>query len=89
MRQVALLYLMVWLCGCQTTQSAPKAQMPLTAVWNGRIYLGDPTRHGVARSPLEQPVDCSSAEFSRMVCLSVEDYTALMQYFIQSACVNQ
>lgn len=89
MRWVVLVYFMNILAGCQTLQPAPKQQYPISQIWAGKIYVGDSKRQGVAQSLLSPVVSCTSVDFDRMVCMSLEDYTALMQYFIQSACVNQ
>jgi len=83
------LQLIANLLACQTLQPATPKQTPLSAVWDGRIYLGDSHRLGVAQSLVSPVVGCADPSFDRMVCMSVEDYTALMQYFLQAACVNQ
>lgn len=82
-------YCLMNLLACQTPQTQPKVQAPLTSMWAGKIYVGDSLRLGVAQSKLSPVVGCSDPQFDRMICMGVEDYTALMQYFIQAACVNQ
>lgn len=86
-----IVYLYITACGfsCQTLLPKQKQQIfPITA-WNGKIYVGDSKRLGVSRSPKEDPVLCKDQAFDRMVCMSLEDYTALMQYFLQAACTNE
>lgn len=89
MRWLLCLYLIALFTGCQTLQPAPRQQFPIANIWAGKIYLGDSKRLGVAQSSVSPVIACGSSEFDRIVCMTVEDYTVLMQYFIQAACVNQ
>lgn len=82
-------YFMFVLSGCQTLWPATKTQTPVSQLWNGKIYIGDSRRFGVAQNSKAPVVGCAEPQFDRMICLTVEDYTALMQYFLQAACVNQ
>jgi len=85
MKWVFFLYLSL---GCQTLQPQ-KIQIPIATIWDGKIYVGDSVRLGVARNKVDPVVACSDPAFNRMICMTLEDYTALMQYFIQAACVSQ
>lgn len=86
---LVFLNIILTLPGCQTLQPAPKQPYPVAAIWNGKIYMGDSNRLGVAQSLTAPVIGCREAAFDRLICMSIEDYTALMQYFILSACVNQ
>lgn len=88
-RRLVCLYLSLTLPGCQTLGPTPPKIYPLSYIWNGKIYIGDSKRMGVAQSLTSPAIMCSDPAFDRMACMNVEDYTALMQYFIQAACVNQ
>lgn len=90
LRWIVWLNLSASILGCQTLAplSPTNTKVPLLTLWNGRIYLGDSRRLGVATSLASPVISCSSPEFDKMACMSVEDYTALMQYFLAAACSN-
>lgn len=78
------------LTGCQTLWPKPEpAPVPISQLWNGKIYFGNSKFFGVSQTLRSPVISCADQEFDKMVCMSVEDYTTLMQYFVQAACVNQ
>lgn len=73
----------IYFTACQTITPT---KIPLANIWNGRVYVGDSLRLGVSRNAIDPVVACSSQEFNHMICMSAEDYTALMQYFLEASC---
>lgn len=83
------LNLTVALISCQTLQPTPKPAVSITSVWDGKIFLGDTKQCALVRAQSGSVIKCDAPDFDRMVCMSLEDYTKMMEYFLQAACVNQ
>lgn len=86
-RWLVFLNFIAYFTACQTTEPA-KLSCPPVDAWNGKIYMGDSHRFGVARSVASPVISCGAIEFNRMMCMSVEDYESLLQYFIRTTCVE-
>lgn len=68
------LNLMASFTACQTTRNS---------TWDGKVYLGDSQRLGVARTPFLPVISCSAPEFDTMICMPAPDYESMLQQMVR------
>lgn len=86
-RWLVCLNFMVSSVACQTTEKPPFC--PQASPWDGKVYMGDSKRLGVARSPLLPVTECKDPQFDKMICMTSDDFQSLITHFEDLTCAPE
>lgn len=78
MRSLLCLFFALFLCSCLSTEE----RLDLTEEaphWDGLLYVGDASRQAIVRKQAQTEIKCSDEKFSKMICMSSDDLTDLVE----------